>query len=46
LCSEQHFGDFLVLFEPVVGDFYEYFSSQGFFDSFNGSRYLQVGGLG
>jgi len=28
-----------VLFEPVVGDFYEYFSSQGFFDSFNGKRY-------
>ena len=31
-----HFGKNLVVFEPVVGDFYEHFSKQGFFDSFVG----------
>jgi len=32
-CSEQHFGNILAIFKPVVGDFYEHFSIQGFFDS-------------
>jgi len=26
-------GNILVIFEPVVRDFYEHFSNQGFFDS-------------
>jgi hypothetical protein len=35
-CSARHFGNVLAIFEPVVGDFYEYFSNQGFFDSLVG----------
>ena len=32
-CSAQHFGNILAISKPVVGDFYEHFSNQGFFDS-------------
>jgi hypothetical protein len=28
----------LAIFKPVVGDFYEHFSNQGFFDSLVGQR--------
>ena len=35
-CSAQHFGNILAIFKPVVGDFYEHFSNQGFFDSLVG----------
>jgi hypothetical protein len=34
--SAQEFGKILVIFEPAVGDFYEHFSNQGFFDSLVG----------
>jgi hypothetical protein len=36
LCSEEHFGNILAIFQLVVGDFYEHFSDQGFFDSLVG----------
>lgn len=35
-CSAQHFGNILAIFKPVVGDFCELFSNQGFFDSLVG----------
>jgi hypothetical protein len=35
-CSAQHSGNILAFFKPVVGDFYEHFSNQGFFDSLVG----------
>jgi hypothetical protein len=35
-CSAQHFGNISAILKPVVGDFYEHFSKQGFFDSLVG----------
>jgi hypothetical protein len=32
-CSAQQFGHIVAIFEPVMGDFFEHFSSKGFFDS-------------
>jgi hypothetical protein len=32
--------NFLAIFKPVVGDFYEHFSKQGFFDSLVGQKQL------
>jgi hypothetical protein len=37
-CSAQHFGNILATFRPVVGDLYEHFSKQGFFDSLVGQQ--------
>jgi hypothetical protein len=45
-CSAQHFGNILAIFKPVVGDFYEHFSNQGFFDSLVGRSHPQKGNHG
>jgi hypothetical protein len=36
LFYEEHFGNNFAIFKRVVGDFYEHFSDQGFFDSLVG----------